>query len=276
MKEIYFSGYNGRIGKNLVELLNKNGYRVIPVTRDHLNLNHKLEFNTLNEIQKSFFHFAWPLSESDYRNSDNNRSFLATSLNFLSKYKSKFDDILVPGTIFELPKHLRELSDETNPEPRCTYSESKLSLSKWLLEENFKYSWPILPYILSSNDPNFKLVPTIMNAVISGKKSVGLTSPNIKRNFVHVSECAEMISACYEVGVFGRYLIGSDTNISSSQLVKEFGLSWTDVLEDKFDSEIEQILKFTKLHKGWQKSNTFDIGRGKQLHDMLVQEQRYS
>lgn len=275
MKEIYFSGSNGKIGKILVELLNKNGHRVIPVTRDHLNLECELEFNTLNDIQKSFFHFAWPLNERDYRNSDNNRSFLATSINFLSKYKSKFEDILVPGTIFELPKHFRELSDETNPEPRCTYSESKLILNNWLLQNDFRYSWPILPYILSCNDPVFKLIPTIMNALISGQKSVGLTSPNIKRNFVHVSECAEMINACYEAGIFGRYLIGSDTNISSSQLAEEIGLSWTEVLNDQSAGEIEQFLKFTKLHKGWHKPNTFASSRSKQLLDMLVQEQRY-
>jgi nucleoside-diphosphate-sugar epimerase len=275
MKEIYFSGFNGKIGRVLVGLLNKHGHRVVLVTRDHLNLARKLEFNAFNGFQRSFFHFAWPLSERNYRNSDNNKDFLAISQKFLCKYKSQFDDILVPGTIFELPKHVQDLSDETNPEPRCIYSESKLILNNWLSENTFKFSWPILPYILSCHDPSFKLVPTIMSAFDSGSNSVRLTSPNIKRNFVHVSECAEMISACYEVGVLGRYLIGSNTNISSSQLVEEFGLSWTGIQEENSTEEIEQFLKLTQLHKGWKKSDTVLISRSKRLRELIVQEQQY-
>jgi nucleoside-diphosphate-sugar epimerase len=210
----------------------------------------------------------------DYRNSRENQEFLAVSKKFLANYADSFNKVLVPGSIFEMPKYKSELHDDTNTEPRCRYSESKVMLHDWMMQNRINYSWPIIPYVVSAKDPEFKLIPTILGAAKKPELAVPLKSPKLERNFIHVRECASIIVACLNKDVVGRYLIGSETDITSAELVEEFKLHWKSSKTEDEEKEFKQKLVFCKMYSAFRGKKVTNRERASQLRDLILQELR--
>jgi len=274
MTRFYISGSNGRIGSRIANLLRMQGHEIEPITRDHLQLKSELNFMQNKKQDNFLLHFAWPVSKSDYRNSLDNQEFLEVSKNFLAKYAESFATVLIPGSIFEMPKHKSELHDYTSAEPRCRYSESKTMLHNWIMRNGINYSWPIIPYVVSAKDVEFKLIPTILRALNTPELAVPLKSPKMERNFIHVRECASIIVACVNKDLVGRYLIGSETDIASADLVEEFKLRWKLVETEFEEEEIKQKLIFSKMYKAWRDERVPNHVRASKLRDLILREMR--
>lgn len=272
MTRYYISGSNGRIGSTICGLLRMQGHEIEPITRSHLYLKSELGLKQNVKENKILLHFAWPVNKIDYRDSLENQEFLEVSKRFLTKYAESFDKVLVPGSIFEMPKYKNELHDDTSAEPRCRYSESKTMLHDWIMQNRIKYSWPIIPYVMSAKDLEFKLTPTILRAIKTPELAVPLKSPKIKRNFIHVRECASIIVACVNENVVGRYLIGSETDITSADLVEEFKLRWKLVESEHEEKEIEQKLIFFEMYRAFRGKKVTNYERASQLRNLILQE----
>ena len=274
MTRYYISGSNGRIGSTICGLLRMQGHEIEPVTRAHLHLESDLGFKQNVKENRILLHLAWPVNGIDYRNSLENQEFLKVSKNFFAKYADSFDKVLIPGSILEMPKYKNELHDDTSAEPRCRYSESKVMLHDWVMQNRINYSWPIIPYVVSAKDPEFKLIPTILRAVKKPELPVPLKSPKIERNFIHVRECASIIVACVNKDVVGRYLIGSETDITSADLVEEFKLNWESVETEHEEKEIKQKLVFLKMYRASHGKKVTNHERASQLRDLIFHELR--
>jgi len=272
MKKVYISGYNGKIGKNLVDILKKEQIDINFISREHLMLKERLTISKTDYSQRILLHLAWPVQAQDYRSSEQNNGFLKISMNFLKEYAKSFDLFIFPGTIFELPENLAELTDQTKPEPRCKYSEAKMNLHDWVNQTGIMYSWPILPYIVSSNDPPFKLVPQILESLENINTPMELKSPYIRRNFLHVSECAVILAKCMNAEISGRYLIGSDTSVSPAELVREFGLDWRLNSQDRQELDIEQSLILGKAQDACIGIRTESEQRSSVLKRLILKE----
>lgn len=274
MTRYYISGSNGRIGSTICGLLRMQGHEIEPITRAHLHLKSDLGFKQNVKENRILLHLAWPVDGIDYRNSLENQEFLEVSKRFLARYADSFDKVLVSGSIFEMPKDKNELHDDTSVEPRCRYSESKVMLHDWIMQNRINYSWPIIPYVVSAKDPEFKLIPTILRAVKKPELTMPLKYPKIERNFIHVRECASIIVACLNKDVVGRYLIGSETDITPADLVEEFKLNWESVETEYEEKEIKQKLVFLKVYRASRGKKVTNHERASQLRDLILEELR--
>jgi hypothetical protein len=74
--------------------------------------------------------------------------------------------------------------------------------------------------------------------------------------------------------VVGRYLIGSETDITSADLVEEFKLRWKSVETEHEEKEIEQKLIFLKMYRAFRDKKITNHDRASQLRNLILQELR--
>lgn len=218
---IILTGYHGNLGRNLRRELS-DSCEIVP-----LSLRESTYIETLNRIASCFpslstsaklVHTAWPVSNPQYRSSNENLQMLDISKDLIDKFVGLFGgEVIGIGSILEVGIS-QDVHDYSPANPSCKYSESKAELAEWILAQRIPGKWLRVGYQFSKFDPRHKLIPALLNSQLSS-----LQSPDDRLDFIHVSDVARAIKIILDAKTPDCFLVSTGRSISSQEIAVALG-----------------------------------------------------
>ena len=213
-RRVTLTGATGFVGRKILQNLLDSDHDVRVLVRDSLRVKEKspkLEIKDtadlfgepahrmreLLEGSDTLIHAAWYAEPGKYLHSPLNIDCLAGTLRlanaFMATGGTRFVGI---GTCFEYDLANEYLSIHSPLAPRTIYAAAKLSafhtLSHYFSNEGISFAWCRLFYLYGDGEHEYRLVPSIRNAVQAGK-DVLLTDGNQVRDYMDVGSVAREI-----------------------------------------------------------------------------------
>lgn len=209
MKRVLVTGATGFIGRwTLTKLLEK-GYEVHAVSSKKYEGNPKsihwyccdlLETPMIDALFKDIkpthlLHFAWYTEPNKCKNSNNNLSWVQSSIEIFKAFqKNGGKRAVVSGTCFEYNLRYGYLIENLIPlEPHTLYGTCKLSLLKICQEfckkNNLSLAWGRVFYVFGPYENSTRVIPYVINSLIDGKKAF-CSHGNQIRDYLYVEDVA--------------------------------------------------------------------------------------
>lgn len=209
---VFVTGATGFIGHNLVNELERKKIKTLAFSRKINILNH-LKYKYIKFIaldiykEKKIFkiygtpkiliHLAWeglPNYKEDFhikKNLPNDLAFLKRAIN------NNIKQLIISGTCYEYGKQEGCLSENFKTIPCTNYGKAKDQLRKKIekLREKkpFILQWMRIFYPFGSYQNMRSLLPTLNKAIKEGKKSFGITSKLVVRDFIPINTVTKFI-----------------------------------------------------------------------------------
>ena len=205
---VFITGCSGAVGSRLTLLLLKSGYKVRGVRGS----------KPCKVMDKN--HFCEEL----------NLLSTTTSLNLVD-FKP---DILVhtawittPGVFWESPMNDQSwettipISETSETSPLSKYGKSKLELLTWVRQQEIPFLWTRTFFQFGLDEPNGRLIPSIIDALLAGKNFEVKNSNDI-RDFIFIEDVVQVLVKLIDKKQLGVFNIGTGSGIdvrSISQLI---------------------------------------------------------
>lgn len=206
------SGASGFIGRYVLSNLINRGIKPIALTRDKSkisNFGHNIEIieldinsQDLDTFQKIgspelLIHLAWD-GLPNYRSLHHFESELPKHYQFIKNLvQSGLKKVFITGTCLEYGMQSGELSPilPTRPENPYGYAKDALRKQLFFLKTNidFQLIWGRLFYMYGEGQSPYSLYPQLKKAVENGDKSFNMSGGEQLRDYLHVSQVAELI-----------------------------------------------------------------------------------
>ncbi len=234
---ILITGANGFIGKEVLKLLSKKGFKIIATynkkkTEIIKDQNIKWKKFDIFDLDKFKFeknidiviHLAWPFLP-DYQNKNHLTTNLSLQKKFVKKLiKNNVKNYFFAGTCYEYGKQNGKLSEKSKRKPNNPYAKSKNLFYKFLLsinkKEKFNLIWGRIFYIYGYN---FKR-DTLYNLAINKNKRKKLeVASNFYRDYLDIKTLAKIIvTLSLTKKNYGAVNLCSGFSISLRKLIRYF------------------------------------------------------
>ena len=203
---IFVTGATGFIGYNLVKELERKKIKTLAFARRIENVNQKkfkyVKFISLDIYkQKKIFkifgtpkiliHLAWeglPNYQKNFhikKNLPNDLAFLKRAIN------NNVKQLIISGTCYEYGKQEGCLNENLKTIPYTKYGKAKdilrLKLEKIRINKPFILQWVRIFYLFGNHQNSKSLLPCLKKAIKENKKSFGITSKSIVRDFISIN-----------------------------------------------------------------------------------------
>lgn len=237
------TGATGFVGRQLLRILSDRGFKV----RVLIRAGAELKLETCDAIESvittddifteksewwasacagvdTVIHSAWYAEPGKYLNSEKNVDCLIGTLHFAQgAAQAKVRRFVGIGTCFEYDLEEGYLSVSTPIKPLTPYAGTKaatfMALSQYLSAQNVEFTWCRLFYLFGEGEDARRLVPYLRSKLVAGEQAE-LTSGNQIRDFLDVSEAAQMIVDASLSEVSGAVNVCSGRAITIRQFVE--------------------------------------------------------
>lgn len=246
--KLLVTGATGFLGSHLLNFLKQSKYEIYALTRSKQKDNevnwitgdmHDYDFirSLMMELKPNILvHLAWYVDPRDYINSKKNYCFLNSSQHLFETFlEAGGKNILCTGTCFEYDLNYGLLREDFTPlANNNVYASCKNMLNLYLQtltkSYEFDYTWARMFYLYGPNESGVRLVPTIINSILSGeiaKCSVGTQL----RDYMYIKDAARLLLNLVESP------LNSSVNISTGY----------PVTIKKIGNTIEHLMKVTNF-----------------------------
>ena len=235
-KKVLILGCSGQVGSRLTLLLLKYGFLVHGVSGSKLcKINDKKHFCkkinlldprvslNLGELKPDVMvHTAWVTTPGVFWESPINDEWVKASKKIIQEFEQSGGKYLVVTSTcaeysWETSKPLSETS-ETNP--KLNYGKSKLELLNWMKDSKIPFLWTRTFFQFGLNEPNGRLIPSMVDSMLAGKE-FEVHNPNDIRDFVYISDVAEVLSTLICKEQLGIINIGTGTGFDISSIAQK-------------------------------------------------------
>ncbi len=174
------------------------------------------------------YHLAWYAEPGKYLKSFENLYHLKYSVDFIKLlFELGVKKIIVTGTCFEYDANYGYLSESTPEKPEHLYSSCKLALKKVSEQLSHIYEipfiWARIFYLYGPYEHPNRLIPYVINSLITDKK-VELRSHGLQiRDYLHVDDIAQGLICLLNEEKTSTYNIGSGNPVRVRDLVNHIG-----------------------------------------------------
>jgi nucleoside-diphosphate-sugar epimerase len=244
------TGLSGQIGLYLQTFQKKNDHLTHLPFRDFNSKKTKI-FLRNQDTDFELIHLGWPVSNSDYQNSDANTKASQNSIELFSiAIEAGVRHIHGIGTILENGIQ-KQIQDQSQEDPRTLYAEKKIEVKNWLKNHAKEISsWYRIAYLISENDPKHKLIPTLLGA---RGQSIELKNPDDRFDFIHGSDAAEALWSLIkrmDKDEFSDQLVGCGRTISPREIAVSLGVKV--INPQNMESFSQETFTAALNETGWQ------------------------
>jgi dTDP-6-deoxy-L-talose 4-dehydrogenase (NAD+) len=196
MRTVYILGFNGFIGKNVIEYLKSES--LFYISRDDFNKIIQGELFFYFRPEDVLINLAWD-NLDNFRTPLHISDILPAHIRFYDNVlKMGLQNITAIGTCVEYGMVEGELHEDLPSNPVLPYAIAKDSLRRYIdfkkIDFKFNFNWIRLFFIYGEGQPERTIYSQIKEAVESGKESLDMSYGLQKRDYLHVSTVAEIIS----------------------------------------------------------------------------------
>ena len=242
---VLLTGSTGFLGSNIKFLLEKFGHQVIcPRSSNFLPNWDMLELSNIKEIfsehsPEVIVHSAWGVNASNYRDSELNLKWQASTLAlYSSAAEYKVNHFIALGTFSETGQDIFSGASQDS----SLYAEAKRQTRSKLLEMESQLklpvSWLRVHYPYGFWDKENRLISLLIKKAIS-KEEFQLKFPNLHLYFIHSLDIANAVRIVMEKHITGTLEVKSDQSYSLS--------------------EVQATIKSLLLNEGNLKSDTSEL-----------------
>ena len=235
-KKVLILGCSGQVGSRLTLLLLKYGFIVRGVSGSKLckinDRNHFCKKINLLDPRVSLnldgfkpdvmVHTAWVTTPGIFWNSPINDEWVKASKKIILEFEQSGGKYLVVTSTcaeysWETSKPLSETS-ETNP--KFNYGKSKLELLNWMKSSKIPFLWTRTFFQFGLDEPFGRLIPSMVDSMLAGK-AFEVHNPNDIRDFVYISDVAEVLSTLICKEQLGIINIGTGNGFKISSIAQK-------------------------------------------------------
>jgi nucleoside-diphosphate-sugar epimerase len=235
-RKVLILGCSGEVGSRVTLLLLKYGFTVHGVSgsklckindRNHfckkINLLDPRVSLNLDELKPDVMvHTAWVTTPGVFWESPINDEWVKASKKIIQEFEQSGGKYLVVTSTcaeysWETPKPLSETS-ETNP--KLNYGKSKLELLNWMKGSKIPFLWTRTFFQFGLNEPIGRLIPSMVDSMLAGKE-FEVQNPNDIRDFVYISDVAEVLSTLICKEQLGIVNIGTGNGLDISSVAQK-------------------------------------------------------
>jgi nucleoside-diphosphate-sugar epimerase len=278
-KKVLLTGATGLIGKEAIEPLIKNGFKIYAisskkqpeqkgVTWFKANLFEADEIKNIFETIKPEYllHFAW-VASGDYLTSDINIKFKDASLNMLKEFhKNGGKRVVMAGTCFEYHFKDTPLKEDDKLNPQTLYAKCKNELREkaqiFCKENDISFAWGRIFYVYGHGENEKRLTAHVAN-LLKADKTVKITSGPLIKDYMYTKDIALAFVTLLKTNVSGCVNICTGKPIS----IKEYVSLIASILGK------EKLLQFEDNIEGQPK---FIVGDSSRLIDEVGYNIQYS
>ena len=208
IKKVFITGCSGEVGSRLTLLLLRNGFIVHGVRgskpcriRDRNHFCSKIDLLgpnmslNLGEFKPDVMvHAAWITTPGVFWESQLNIEWIEASKKIIQEFKQSGGKYLVViSTCAEYTWETSQpLSENSELSPKSIYGKSKLELLYWVRNSGIPFLWTRTFFQFGLNEPNGRLVPTLVDSLLSGKE-FEVQTPNNIRDFIYIKDVVEVL-----------------------------------------------------------------------------------
>lgn len=238
--KILLTGASGFVGRHVLQELQKNRrYEVHALSRsaqkDHGNICwHVCDLfadQQVTSVLKSvkpekMIHLAWETEPGQYWTSEKNKDWFEASCFLLKNFVENGGKRFVgAGTCAEYLWSNDVLDEKETPlKPESLYGVAKRDffchLKNFSSENNLSYAWGRLFFCYGPGERQERLIPSMVKTFFR-KQIFDCRTPNVERDFLHVSDIARAFCFVLDSDLTGAFNICSNQNMKIKEIVRQ-------------------------------------------------------
>ena len=254
---ILVTGASGFIGRSFCRQALQSGHQIVALSR-HPRANLKefknearfsaIPFDFLNPYWSAIpsqpidacLHAAWIAEPGCYWDSQINYQFLELSKTFFHKVfeTCRQPHFCITGTCAEYEATGKSLRETDSVKSQAAYTECKISLSKYLNDQQFPHSWARIFYPYGPLEHSKKLASSAI-ASFRQNYTIKLNTPQSIKDYIFIDDVVSALLFVIERKFKGRINIGTGTAVTVYDLVDHI-----QTIMDKCD-----LIRITKKRK---------------------------
>ena len=232
---VFITGCSGAVGSRLTLLLLKSGYKVRGVRGSKpcrvMDKNHFCEeFNLLSTTTSLnlvdfkpdiLVHTAWITTPGVFWESPMNDQWVKASKKLIKEFvQSGGKYLMVTSTCAEYSWETTiPISETSETSPLSKYGKSKLELLTWVRQQEIPFLWTRTFFQFGLDEPNGRLIPSIIDALLAGKNFEVKNSNDI-RDFIFIEDVVQVLAKLIEKKYLGVINIGTGSGIDVRSISK--------------------------------------------------------
>ena len=225
---VFITGCSGAVGSRLTLLLLKSGYKVRGVRGSKpckvLDKNHFCEelnllssttsLNLVDFKPDIMVHTAWVTTPRVFWESPLNDQWVKASKKLIKEFvQSGGKYLIVTSTCAEYSWETTiPISETSKTSPLSRYGKSKLELLTWVRQQEIPFLWTRTFFQFGLNEPNGRLIPSLIDALLAGKNFEVKNSNDI-RDFIFIEDVVQVLAKLIEKKYLGVINIGTGSGI---------------------------------------------------------------
>ena len=232
---VFITGCSGAVGSRLTLLLLKSGYKVRGVRGSKpckvLDKNHFCEelnllssttsLNLVDFKPDIMVHTAWVTAPRVFWESPLNDQWVKASKKLIKEFvQSGGKYLMVTSTCAEYSWETTiPISETSKTSPLSRYGKSKLELLTWVRQQEIPFLWTRTFFQFGLNEPNGRLIPSLIDALLAGKNFEVKNSNDI-RDFIFIEDVVQVLAKLIEKKYLGVINIGTGSGIDVRSISK--------------------------------------------------------
>jgi nucleoside-diphosphate-sugar epimerase len=232
---VFITGCSGAVGSRLTHLLLKSGYKVRGVRGSKpckiMDKNHFCEelnllstttsLNLVDFKPDILVHTAWITTPSVFWESPMNDQWVKASKKLIKEFvQSGGKYLIVTSTCAEYSwETTSPISETSKTSPLSRYGKSKLELLTWVRQQEIPFLWTRTFFQFGLDEPNGRLIPSIIDALLAGKNFEVKNSNDI-RDFIFIEDVVQVLAKLIEKKYLGVINIGTGSGIDVRSISK--------------------------------------------------------
>ena len=232
---VFITGCSGAVGSRLTLLLLKSGYKVRGVRGSKpckvMDKNHFCEelnllstatsLNLVNFKPDILVHTAWITTPGVFWESPMNDQWVKASKKLIKEFvQSGGKYLIVTSTCAEYSWETTiPISETSKTSPLSRYGKSKLELLTWVRQQEIPFLWTRTFFQFGLDEPNGRLIPSIIDALLAGKNFEVKNSNDI-RDFIFIEDVVQVLAKLIEKKYLGVINIGTGSGIDVRSISK--------------------------------------------------------
>ena len=232
---VFITGCSGAVGSRLTLLLLKSGYKVRGVRGSKpckvIDKNHSCEELNLLSSKTSLdlvdfkpdimVHTAWITTPGVFWESPMNDQWVKASKKLIKEFvQSGGKYLMVTSTCAEYSWETTiPISETSETSPLSRYGKSKLELLTWVRQQEIPFLWTRTFFQFGLDEPNGRLIPSIIDALLAGKNFEVKNSNDI-RDFIFIEDVVQVLAKLIEKKYLGVINIGTGSGIDVRSISK--------------------------------------------------------
>jgi len=244
VKKVIVTGATGFVGHAVLPLLNDRGFEVHVVSRagdkraskDPAQPLHRTDLFNRQEVTQlldsvkptHLLHLAWITTPGKYLQSTENLLWLQHSLFLVESFAAAGGKrTVITGTCLEYDLSDGVLDEESTPlRPATPYGAAKLGLHTALQQSaadlGISVGWARLFFLYGPYERPERLVPYVISQLLKGEPAE-VTAGRQERDYLHVRDAAEAITAFLDADDEGALNVGSGRTVPVGRIVDTVG-----------------------------------------------------